>query len=68
MSGLLTALQSSANSLAAFQHALDAVQNNVTNSSTPGYARQRLSLEALPFQPSCGSAGRSERGRTPKRA
>jgi len=57
MSGLLTALQSSANSLAAFQQALDTVQNNVSNSSTSGYAKQRLSLEALPFQPNAGLPG-----------
>lgn len=57
MPGLLSALQASASSLAAFQDALDTVQNNVTNSSTPGYAKQRLSLEALPFQPNAGLPG-----------
>ena len=28
------------------QQALDVVQNNVTNSSTPGYAAQQLNFEA----------------------
>jgi flagellar hook-associated protein 1 FlgK len=57
MSGLFSSLQTSANSLDAFQRALDVIQNNVTNASTPGYARQALSLEALPFQPNEGLAG-----------
>ncbi len=57
MASLFSALSSSAGALTAYQSALDAIQNNVTNASTPGYARQSLSLEALPFQPSAGLPG-----------
>lgn len=52
MGSLFAALSSSAGALSAYQTVLDAVQNNVTNASTPGYARQSVNLEALPFQPS----------------
>lgn len=41
----------------AFETALTVVQNNVTNSSTPGYARQQMDLVALPFQPELSLAG-----------
>ena len=57
MSSLFAALSSSAGALSAYQTVLDAVQNNVTNASTPGYARQSVSLEARPFQPSLGLPG-----------
>jgi flagellar hook-associated protein 1 FlgK len=57
MSSLFAALSSSAGALRAYQTVLDAVQNNVTNSSTPGYARQSVNLAALPFQPSLGLPG-----------
>jgi flagellar hook-associated protein 1 FlgK len=49
MSNLLASLSASANTLDAFQQALGVVQNNVDNSSTPGYAAQSLNLEAQPF-------------------
>ena len=57
MSGLLTALQSSANSMQAFQQALETIGNNVSNSSTPGYADQNVTLDALPFDPNHGLPG-----------
>jgi flagellar hook-associated protein FlgK len=57
MSGLFTALNSSASALDVFQRVLDVVQNNVTNASTPGYARQSLTLNALPFDPGAGVLG-----------
>src|SRR5579862_1554671 len=57
MSGLFSALSSSANALQAFQRALTVVQNNVVNSSTPGYAAQSLNLDAQPFQPGAGLPG-----------
>jgi len=57
MSSLFAALSSSAGALSAYQTVLDAVQNNVTNASTPGYARQSVGLEARPFQPSLGLPG-----------
>jgi len=46
--GLFSALNSSAGALDAYQRVLDAIQNNVANASTPGYARQTLPLIALP--------------------
>ncbi len=57
MSGLFSAINSSANALEAFQRALTVVQNNVVNSSTPGYAAQSLNLDAQPFQPGAGLPG-----------
>src|SRR5260370_34071131 len=46
-----------ANGLDGVQRAVETIQNNVTNSSTPGYASQTLNLQALPFQPSAGLPG-----------
>jgi len=57
MGDLLASLQSSAGAMQAFQQALDAISNNVANSSTPGYASQSVSMEALPFQPLAGLPG-----------
>ncbi len=54
---LLASLRSSGNALAAFQDALGTVQNNISNSSTPGYAKQRVNLEAQPFDVAGGLAG-----------
>jgi flagellar hook-associated protein 1 len=45
--GLFSALNSSAGALDAYQRELDAIQGNVANASTPGYARESLPLEAL---------------------
>jgi len=57
MSNLLTTLISSANSLGVFERALLVSQNNVVNASTPGYAAQRVSLQAAPFDPAHGLVG-----------
>jgi flagellar hook-associated protein 1 FlgK len=57
MSNLLAALTSSGNALDVFQQALGVVQNNVNNSSTPGYATQTLNLEALPLVVTGGLTG-----------
>jgi flagellar hook-associated protein 1 FlgK len=57
MGGLFSALNSSLEAIRAFQTALDISQNNVSNASTPGYARQVATLEAQPFEPSAGSTG-----------
>jgi flagellar hook-associated protein 1 FlgK len=46
----------------AFQTALETIGNNVSNSSTPGYANQTVALEALPFQPKQGLPGGVEVG------
>jgi flagellar hook-associated protein 1 FlgK len=57
VSNLLTSLLSSANALTVFDRALSVMQNNVTNASTPGYARQRILVEAAPFEPNEGLIG-----------
>ena len=46
---LLATLGNTAGSLSAYDQVLEVVQNNVANSSTPGYAQQTQSLEAMPF-------------------
>jgi flagellar hook-associated protein 1 len=50
MGGLLGILDSSLSALQAFQNALNVAQNNVSNSSTPGYANQIATFEAQPFE------------------
>ena len=57
MSNLLAALTTAGNALGVFQQALDVVQNNITNSTTPGYAKQSLNLTAQPFDTAGGLAG-----------
>jgi flagellar hook-associated protein 1 FlgK len=41
----------------AYDQVLEVTQNNVANASTPGYVRQRLLLQALPFDLVSGSPG-----------
>ncbi|HWR49748.1 MAG TPA: flagellar hook-associated protein FlgK [Bryobacteraceae bacterium] len=57
MSGLLSSLLNATGALRTFDRALATTQNNVANASTPGYARQRLTLLAQPFQPESGIMG-----------
>lgn len=57
MSNLLAMLGTAGSALKAYQQALDVVQNNITNSTTPGYAKQSLNVEALPFDTAAGLAG-----------
>ncbi len=57
MPNLLNSLLSSANALRVFERVLVVSQNNVANASTPGYAAQRLSLQAVDFQPELGLMG-----------
>jgi flagellar hook-associated protein 1 FlgK len=57
MSNLFASLTTSVGALRTFERALEVTQNNINNASTPGYAKQRLALEALPFQPSNGLTG-----------
>ncbi|MFB3828253.1 MAG: flagellar hook-associated protein FlgK [Bryobacteraceae bacterium] len=54
---LLASLRTTAGALRAFEQALETTQNNVANASTPGYARQRADLVALPFSPVDGLPG-----------
>jgi flagellar hook-associated protein 1 len=57
MSNLLATLTSAAGTLEAYGRMLETSQNNVSNASTPGYAKQRLELYALPFDPAGGVTG-----------
>jgi flagellar hook-associated protein 1 FlgK len=57
MGNLFSALGSAGDALKAFQTALDVTQNNVTNASTPGYAKQVPGLDSLSFQPENGLLG-----------
>src|SRR4029077_5568930 len=57
MANLLATLVSSAGTLEAYGRVLETAQNNVANASTPGYAKQRLELYALPFDPDGGVTG-----------
>jgi flagellar hook-associated protein 1 len=57
MGGLFASLNAGAEALRAFQRSLEVTQNNVSNASTPGYAKQTPALESLPFQPSAGLVG-----------
>src|SRR5205809_956470 len=57
MSNLLAALAGSASTLHVYGRVLETAQNNVANASTPGYAKQTMDLEALPFDPNSGATG-----------
>ena len=63
MANLLASLRSSAAALEAYDRVLQVTQNNVANASTPGYAKQRLPLQALPFNPELGTPGGVGAGR-----
>ncbi len=57
MLSLLDAMSTSANALDVFGQALDVASNNVSNSSTPGYAAQTQDIQALSFDPNSGVPG-----------
>src|SRR5579871_1944761 len=57
MGSLLTSLLNTANSMKAIEQALTVTENNVVNSSTPGYARQTATFTALPFDLTVGLPG-----------
>ena len=54
---LTAGLASAADTMNAIQQAIDAVQNNIVNASTPGYAAQRINFSAQRFDPSQGQVG-----------
>ena len=49
MSNLLSSLSSAANSMSSYEKAIEVVQNDTVNANTPGYVRQTVTFEALPF-------------------
>lgn len=57
MSTLLSALQTAGNALDVFERQIGVVQDNVANASTPGYAKQQLSVTAVGIAPASGLAG-----------
>ena len=57
MGGLFGTLNSSVDALRAFENALAVSQNNVSNASTPGYAAEKATFEALPFEQNTGLLG-----------
>ena len=50
-------MTTAANALDAYAQSLDVVQNNVANASTPDYANQTQTLDAMQFDPTQGYAG-----------
>src|ERR1700729_3110710 len=57
MGGLNASFGVAAGALSSIQQALDAVQNNIVNSSTPGYAAERVSFSAQSFDVQQGLTG-----------
>ncbi|HWC00853.1 MAG TPA: flagellar hook-associated protein FlgK [Bryobacteraceae bacterium] len=57
MANLFSSLGVTANAMRVFEQAIDVTGNNVTNASTPGYARQRTTLQAMAFDPLNGTIG-----------
>ena len=57
MANLLATLLNSSSALDVYDRVLQVTQSNVANSSTPGYARQSLRIEALAFDPAQGLPG-----------
>jgi flagellar hook-associated protein 1 len=60
--GLFANLTSSVKALNAFEQSLEVAQNNVSNASTAGYAKQLATLNALPFHPQTGLLGGVQAG------
>jgi flagellar hook-associated protein 1 len=57
MANLLASLTTLSSGLRAFEKSLSVSQNNVSNVSTPGFARQTASMRALPFDFNGGLLG-----------
>src|SRR6476660_9415582 len=57
MCNLLSSLLATTGAIKAYDRALDVIQNNVSNASTPGYAAARLNLMAQAFDPASGRTG-----------
>lgn len=57
MGNLIVSLQNAAGAMRVFERGMSVVQSNVTNASTPGYARQTQSLAAMTFDLDRGLPG-----------
>lgn len=57
MGNLFTSLYTSAGALKVFDRQISTIQNNITNASTPGYARQTQAIEAMRFNLEDGLVG-----------
>jgi len=57
MGNLFASLRSATGALQVYERAMATIQSNVTNSSTPGYAKQVQTVEANPFDLSAGLVG-----------
>lgn len=57
MGNLLTSLLNSAQAMSVSQQALTVTENNVVNANTPGYAKQSMTFESMPFDLSVGLPG-----------
>jgi len=57
MGNMLSSLLAAAGAIKAYDRALDVIQNNVSNASTPGYASARLNLVSQPFDIATGRTG-----------
>jgi len=64
MGSLFGALASTAESMRAIERSMNVVQNNVTNASTPGYARQTQVIVSNRFNPAQGLPGGISAGQT----
>jgi flagellar hook-associated protein 1 FlgK len=51
MGNLLTSLLNSTGALQVYDRVFNVIQNNITNSNTPGYAKQDQALISMPFDP-----------------
>jgi len=59
---MMTSLLNTAQALQVYEQALNVTENNVVNANTPGYAKQSMTFEALPFDISVGLPGGVQAG------
>jgi len=64
MGNLSTSFINAAGALDVYASALQVTENNVSNASTPGYARQAAALVAMPFDLATGAPGGVQLGAT----
>ncbi|MEO8662367.1 MAG: flagellar hook-associated protein FlgK [Bryobacteraceae bacterium] len=57
MSSLFGSLLNAGDAMRVYQRAMTVAENNITNASTPGYAKERLSFQAKSFSPENGLGG-----------